>query len=242
MSHEYRFYMPALPRDAAEIVLEGPEGHHAARVVRVQQGEVVSLFDGKGCLVTGEAVEVGKRTVTVRVAGTEIVAPPEPPLILVQAWLHREKALEQLLRRGTELGVCRFVLYRGDHSVRTPKYHDKWERLFVECCKQCGRLWLPECVIAENLGAALEDVTGTLLLATADEAPQPLSDAILDQETTLLIGPEGDFSEAERQLALERGAQPVSLGDTIFRAEIAGTVLSTLVQYERGKLGPLNKV
>lgn len=239
MPHIHRFYVEEVPQGAAEVLLPEEEAHHAARVVRIRPGEPVALLDGRGGEWTGRVARVDRRDVAVAVESARSEARPAARVTLVQAWLKRDKHIEEIVRHGTELGVARFVFFRAAHSEKTPETDPKWLRVAQESCKQCGRLWLPEFRVARDLGAALEAVEGaSLLLLTLDEAPVPLSEAVREGPVALLVGPEGDFTGEEAALARERGARPVSLGPATYRSEVAAFLGAALVLYELGALGP----
>ena len=240
MPHLHRFYVSEVPSVQGESVLSHEESHHAIKVVRLRVGDEVALFDGQGHDLRGRVARMDRREVTVTIEDMREHPRTSPSLTLAQAWLHQEKAIEFIIRHGTEMGVARFVFFRADRSERAPRLHDKWRKIAIEACKQCGRFWLPEFQCAESLGAALDVVHGDILIASMDTPPVPMAEAIRGCDTTLLIGPEGDFANAETKLALERGAQPISLGALTLRSEMAAIIGGTIVQYHLGHLGPVS--
>jgi 16S rRNA (uracil1498-N3)-methyltransferase len=237
MPHVHRFYILPDTTESNRIELAGQELHHALHVVRVRSGDPVALFDGRGRELVGKVAEAGKRSVEIAVDEIRQVEKPSVRVQLLMAGLHRDKAIEEAVRRGTELGVVRFCFYKADRSDRAPRYSDKWTRWAIESCKQCGRVWLPEFEVADSLEAALDPMPERLLIATRDESPQPLDTAANRDDIGILIGPEGDFTDAERALAIERGAIPITLGPHTYRAEVAAILAATLTLYERGALG-----
>lgn len=221
-------------------MLTGDEAHHAIRVVRVRAGDPVALFDGAGRVWPATVREAGKRDVLLDVGAPAVVPPPAPALCLALAWLHRPQPMEDLVRRGVELGVARFVFYRAARSQAAPRIPEKWRRLAIETCKQCGNAWLPRFETAPDLAAALDACPGAVLIATADADPVPLARAMENAASiTLVVGPEGDFSPDELSRALAAGARPISLGATTFRAEAAAEIALALVRYSSGGLGPV---
>lgn len=156
---------------------------------------------------------------------------------MAQAWLNREKSLEDLIRRGTEIGIARFHFFQAEHSERPPRRQAKWERLAIESCKQCGRLWLPEFDVSKCLATVLDDVEALRLITMKDGQATPLRELLAGaKNVTLIVGPEGDFSEKELDFAAEKGALPLSLGPVTFRSEVAATLAGSLVLYELGEL------
>jgi 16S rRNA (uracil1498-N3)-methyltransferase len=238
LAHVYRFYCEHLGDGTSPIRLDGAEAHHALHVVRVNAGDSIACFDGRGREAVGVVSAVQRSAVVIEPESVVASPPLSYDLTVAVACLHREKSLEELIRRGTEIGVTRFLFFRGDHSERSPKASDKWARWAVESCKQCGRAWLPEFNVVKDLGVVLDDVDGVVLIATQHLAPVSLATAMRGNSTTIVIGPEGDFSGDELAMAESRSAKPVSLGANTFRSEVAATVLATLVLYEMGGLQP----
>ncbi len=239
MPHLHRFHVSPDELRDDRISLPEDEAHHALRVARVRVGEKVGLFDGAGREAIGEVVEAGPGGVTVSVETRREKPRPLRQLTLAQAWLNREKSIEPIVSRGTELGVARIVFFRGERSERAPRLNDKWERLAVESCKQSGRLWLPKFELADDLGSVLAATGSRVLIATNDRQAASLKEAIGEEgEVLVVVGPEGDFSEVEVQAALEAGAAPISLGDYTLRSEVAATLAISLIQYELGELRP----
>lgn len=243
MPHYHRFYVPPECFSGGDIALPPEEAHHALHVVRIKPGDEIILFDGAGREVKGMVAETTKREVIVALRHERLSPKPTIRLTLLQAWLLRERCVEYVIQHGTEIGIARFCFFKARHSEKMPKTDektlDKWRRIAIETCKQCGRLWLPEFVTATSFADALEDVSGRLLIATQDTAPTSLRKAVTEQtELTLAIGPEGDFAAEEVALACDRGAIPIGLGDATYRSEVAATLAAALVLYECGQLGP----
>jgi 16S rRNA (uracil1498-N3)-methyltransferase len=235
----YRFFVEEEFSGSGEVVLTGPEAHHALHVVRVQQGEPVALFDGHGREIVGTVARASRREVTVAVEEIRETPRPTVSLSICQAWLHREKSLEYLVERGTELGVSEFVFYRGDHSEGAPRVSGKLRRAAVEACKQCGRLWLPDFRTSADLDACIEEARGAKLAATHDLPAHPLRSASFGNEAAIFVGPEGDFSARELQLLSDARVVALSLGPATFRSEVAATLAAALALYEMGGLGPI---
>lgn len=238
MSHLHRFHIaPGTPGNGP-IPLSAEEAHHAARVVRVREGDAVALFDGRGREILGTVSSCTKHEVIIDPTSERTAEAPSPVITLAQAWLHRDKPIEFVIRHGTELGVRKFVFFRAERSERAPKLQEKWTKLAIETCKQCGRLWLPEFIIADSLEGVLEESGGRVLIATGDRTPMPWPEAVEAADSlTLVIGPEGDFSEAELDTALNAGARAVSLGNTTYRAEVAAMLGLAVIAHETGDLG-----
>lgn len=238
MPHTHRFYIEPDAINGESTSLTGPEAHHALHVLRVKHGDPLILFDGMGREIEGRVSATTRHNVTVEITDERNVSRESRTLILLQAALHRDKAIEELIRRCTEVGVARFVFYPAERSERPPKISPKWRRWAIESCKQCGRLWMPEFSTTPDFETALKGSWSALLIATAAIEPVPLRTAVKGDTIALAVGPEGDFTPEELALAKAHGAQFISLGAATFRSEVAATIASALIRYELGCLGP----
>lgn len=238
MPHLFRFFVGRDAPDSGAFQLPEEAAHHAVRVARLRPGDALVLFDGTGRILEARLERTDKRAAWVRIEGARHLPPPEPRLLLLQAWLHRDKPIEELIRRGTEAGVHAFHFFRAERSEKAPRVEDKWNRLAVETCKQCGRPWLPGFAAHDSLERALDATDGALWIASMDDSPTPLTALPRHGAIRLLVGPEGGFTENERALAMARGAVAASLGGTVFRAESAAANFALLCAYELGRMGP----
>ncbi|MBW7866394.1 MAG: 16S rRNA (uracil(1498)-N(3))-methyltransferase [Candidatus Hydrogenedentes bacterium] len=221
-----------------EVPLPSGEAHHALRVLRIKAGETVGLFDGRGTEAWGAFTPVDRRAALVRVEGVRRHEAPSVRVLLAPAWPHRDKAVEEIIRRGTELGVAGFHFWRAERSQRPTGGLDRWERCVVDSCKQCGRPAFPDVNAWDSLSALLDGVPGRVVAADLEETPSEV--VVLGPagpDLLLVVGPEGDFTEGERALLTEKGAARVSLGAQVLRLEVAAVTLATLALNGAGLLG-----
>ncbi|HUP48164.1 MAG TPA: RsmE family RNA methyltransferase [Thermoanaerobaculia bacterium] len=216
----HRIYFPG-PLTTADVSITGPELHHAARVVRLREGEPVELFDGRGTAVAGEISAIGRDQIRVRVTGA--VPSRESPLGLTVAMaiIQLEK-FELVLQKATELGAHAIVPLVTDRiEVRPERYRGKsarWEKIVLEAVKQSGRSAIPR---LESV-TPFEEATGRAGLkivfdADVEPSPRPASAS----EATIFIGPEGGWSERELAQAREQHCTFERLGTRRLRAETA---------------------
>jgi 16S rRNA (uracil1498-N3)-methyltransferase len=238
MSHLHRFYQPEAPSSSGHVTLSPEESHHALRVLRVRVGDAVELFDGCGHAWSGTVGALSRTEVDVEISGEEFTPRERPGLTLAQAWLHRDKVIDDLVRDVTVLGVEGICFFRASHSEKAPKVSAKWTRLMIESCKQCGRRWLPELTVAASVAEVLRQSEGACIAVAAMDGPHaPLSAIGRERPVVYFVGPEGDFSADEMSALREAGALPLTLGNYTLRAEAAATVGVTLLQYQLGNLG-----
>ncbi|MFP4172985.1 MAG: RsmE family RNA methyltransferase [Candidatus Hydrogenedentota bacterium] len=230
MAHLHRFYVPEGFAAGGLCELPAGEAHHARRVVRVQAGDAVALFNGAGLEGKGRVAHIDKHAVRIEVHTAVQRETPPCRLTLAQACLNREDPMEELIRHGTALGVTRFAFFRGDHTARPPKRPDKWEPWAVDACKQSGQPWLPAFIYYESLEGALGHVDPPLYVAQPGGSGAPSA----TDAATLIVGPEGGLSEAELDLARTMGANAMTLGPYTLRSELAVIVGATLVLQAMG--------
>ncbi len=228
------FHVPAVHRGAA--ALEGDDAKHLTRVLRVEPGQIYQISDNES-LYLAEVEEAHKGRVVFRV--TEKLPVPEPgAAITLCAALIKFDHFEWMLEKVTELGVAQIVPVLAARTEpgldrAAAKRMERWRKILLESSQQSRRVRRPEIVEPVNVKQALEIPAEVRLFA--DEAGGiPLVNAATQPgSVAILVGPEGGWTEAERQAALVSW-QPVSLGAHVLRAETAAmsalAVLSAVAQ------------
>lgn len=221
LAHSY------LPGDL--IPLPEEEAHHLIHVLREQEGAAMTVSDGERWLYHGKrcgaAIQVGER---------EALARPERPLSLYLSPIAKGPT-EELLRRATELGVAdlHFVEYR--RSERHWDYHKieaRWHRLLREAVKSTGRGRLPRLHPPRPLTEWIHEwPEGTHLVASLPSST-PLATDMLGNAGPLhlWLGPEGDFTDDEIAVLLRQKSLPITLGNYIYRTEIAALISIIIIQ------------
>ena len=225
------------------VVLDGPEGRHAATVRRTRVGERLLLTDGAGLRVEGEAVAVGVGTVDVRVVSVATDPEPSPRFVLVQALAKNDRD-DQAVEAATECGVDEVVPWQASRSVvqwrgeRGEKARRKWDAVLVAATKQSRRTRRP--VLAPT--ATTADLVERLRRSSAsyllhEAATTPLAAVVLPAtgDVLVVVGPEGGIAPDELEALSAAGATAVRLGSTVLRSSSAGpaalAVLSTLSRW-----------
>ncbi|MDQ2711401.1 MAG: 16S rRNA (uracil(1498)-N(3))-methyltransferase [Acidobacteriota bacterium] len=223
-----RFFVDEIRRGAAE--LTGPDAEHLVRVLRVEQGQVFELSDNRE-LYLAEIETARKSTVSFRILEKLPAPEAEAELILAPA-LFKFERFEWLMEKATELGVSAIQPWEAIHSERglaqaAFKRRSRWEKIGRESSQQSRRAHLPRIEPVVRLRKILEiDVRLRLLLDEDSSAPPILGVLPIGRKPTdrvaLLLGPEGGWTEDERNQALKAGWIACSLGPTVLRAETAG--------------------
>jgi 16S rRNA (uracil1498-N3)-methyltransferase len=246
-----RFVVGPEAIESGRVRFDAGEARHLARVLRLHPGAVVEAADGGGRLYAVRLEVVDPREAWGTIVG-DAGAPPasrESPcaITLAQAVLKGDR-MAWLIQKATELGVARIVPLETARVVGRagagpgPERQRRWQRVAREAVKQCGRTVVPVVEAPRPIGAALEEAAGhdaawllwegggTPLATLAARAGRP-------RRLLLLVGPEGGFTDAEREGAESAGLALVGLGPRILRAESAGLAAVALCQHRFGDLG-----
>lgn len=232
----HRFHTPHPLAIGETIDITGEELHHAARVVRVREGEEVELFDGRGGAVLAVVRAIAREHVTVELL-RNIDARESPSAIrLAMAIINLEK-FELVLQKATELGVRTLIpLITERIELRPERYRGKterWKKILFEAVKQSGRAVIPNLEEPVEFAEAIKRDEPKLLF-DLDCVPRPAPEAL--SEVTLLIGPEGGWSDGELALARQHNCWLEKLGPRRLRAETAAIAAMTLAQHRFGDL------
>ena len=212
-------------------VFEEEEGRHLVGVLRKKTGEILHLTDGKGFFYEAELADAGKRQVLARIV-SKTAAPALRPgrLHIAIAPTKQMDRLEWFLEKATEIGIDEITPLLCKRSERDSLRLDRLEKILVSAMKQSLRAWLPKLNEPTRFQDFIKKSTEAQkrLAWCADEPLPHLKDTFSpDQTTVVAIGPEGDFTPEEVQLALANGFQGVSLGKARLRTETAGLLAVT---------------
>jgi 16S rRNA (uracil1498-N3)-methyltransferase len=218
------FYATAIENGFAQ--LDEEESRHLLQVLRRQVGDRLRLTDGRGWFYDGEIAEAGKKRALVRILERQ-EAPPERRgrLHLAIAPTKQIERIEWFLEKATEIGVDEITPLLCRRSERTAVRHDRLEKVLISAMKQSLRARLP---VLNQLTAFTDFVKKTgesqKLLAWCADPPLPHLKTLLlpDRDVVIAIGPEGDFSPEEIELALRYGFAGAGLGAARLRTETAG--------------------
>ncbi len=227
------FYSEALADAGAVVTLTGDEARHAAASRRLQAGDALWLFDGRGGLARATLLQVTARgrTLDLRVEERRTESPPRPAIHLACA-LPKGDRQGVLLDMATQLGMTRFTPLICERSVVKPgaSSADRWRRICLEACKQSRRTHLPELSPPATPRETVARTAGneTVWIAHPSDGAVPVSTAVRQagpERVTILIGPEGGFTEMEVEQATGGGGQKIALGAAILRIETAAVAL-----------------
>lgn len=215
-----------------EITIRNQEALHISKVLRYQSGDKINVTDGAGNLYFCEITNIGKSIVDLLLLDKKSEVRRSPFVTLCIGNIKSRDRLEFAVEKATELGVDRIIIYRGDHSQKGNMRMDRIESAVLAALKQSFRLFLPEIHYEESLKSLLFHQKENDLLLMADETTTHTS--FIDPEVSsyfLIIGPEGGFSQNERDTLDQKGALKVSLGDKRLRTETAAIIMVDRFKY-----------
>ncbi|MEI8206087.1 MAG: RsmE family RNA methyltransferase [Kiritimatiellales bacterium] len=241
------------------VVLSPEESHHLARVLRVEAGQELTLFDGQGTRAEGVVDAVTKKEVTVRITARETVPPPAVEITLIQAVCKPDR-FELILQKATELGVRRIqpVITKNASlpAGKIEKMAERGESIIRNAAQQCGTAWLPDIQGLEKIDRIIPTLGkfDAVFIGSLHPEARPFKEAFRNlskaagtaairtasvslalpniKTAALLIGPEGDFTAEEVNAAVAAGAIPVTFGSQILRTETAAIFGLSVLAYE----------
>jgi 16S rRNA (uracil1498-N3)-methyltransferase len=240
-----RIYVPQALHPGHEIELPAQAGEHIARVLRLDRGHPLRLFNGAGGEYASEIASLAKRSVTARVLEGVPADDRESPLrITLGQGVARGEKMDWVLQKATELGVARIVPLVTDRTEvkldaeRAERRMAHWEAVIASACEQCGRNRLPELAQPMKLAdwaAQLGDEAGLRLALdpNGDVGVRALSPGTL---ATLAVGPEGGLSAHDLATLGQAGFRSLRLGPRILRTETAGLAALAALQAIHGDL------
>jgi len=220
------FYTPDIQ---TSLFLPEEESQHAVKVLRLQTGDRIELIDGKGGYYKAEIIVPHHKRCEVRILETLTEFQKRPShLHIAIAPTKSIERLEWFAEKATEIGIDEITPVICRFSERKIIKRDRLEKILISAMKQSLKAYLPklneQCTFEQFIKRA--DSEQRFIAHCHDENnKKTLSSLYVPQKnTTILIGPEGDFSPEEVEIALKKGFLPVSLGESRLRTETAGVV------------------
>lgn len=229
------------PSAGAEVVLDGPEGHHAAAVRRMRVGEAIALTNGTDTHARGVVSEVAAKSVTVRIDSVEKLSKPVLSFGLVQALAKGDRD-ELAIQAATELGCLSITPWQAERSIsrwdetKRAKGQERWQTIASEAAKQALRPLFPEVrslVTSKQLTSQVPNETFLILDPTATLSLHDWEPPV-EGSVQIVVGPEGGISETELEAFEASGAVRVHLGSGILRTSTAGMAA---IAYLAGRTG-----
>lgn len=232
--------------------LDEAETHHAERVLRLNPGATITVFDGNGRSAEATIKAFHKKNTSLCLGPSELTLESTTKITLVQA-IPKGNNMDLIIQKAVELRASRIIPLITDRTIvrlrdqeEAKKKQERWQSIALEACKQCGQNWMPTIELPSSLEKALEHCKKTpgdhlSLIASLEKEVVPIKTIFSSIEkmktcalssATIFIGPEGDFTPEEYALARNADCKAVSLGPIVFRTETAAFYCLSVLSYE----------
>jgi len=224
--------------------LDEKAAQHVGRVLRMQPGQQLSLFNGDGQDYDATIQESGKKHVRVDITGATPNTTESPLDIVLGQTLSKGDRMDYAVQKAVEMGATRIVplttercdvKLKGDREDKRLRH---WQQVAISAAEQCGRARVPDILPVMNLSQWLEhSQTCDLRLVLHHRTEQSLDSLTKPASVALMIGPEGGLSLEEIESAEQSGFLPVALGPRVLRTETAPVAAIALCQWLWGDIG-----
>jgi 16S rRNA (uracil1498-N3)-methyltransferase len=221
------FYNPNINETTENFSFDKEESKHIIKVLRKKDSDILFVTNGLGYLFKTEITLASDNKCTVKIISFEKSATPKFHLHLVVAPTKMNDRFEWFLEKATEIGIHEITPIICDRSERKVINTDRFDKILLTAMKQSNVLFLPKLNNAISFKDFLKQKQeGLNFIAHCEETDKKTLKTALkpNENVTILIGPEGDFTEKEIELALDSNYIPVSLGNTRLRTETAAIV------------------
>jgi 16S rRNA (uracil1498-N3)-methyltransferase len=229
------FYNSEISTDTKQLVFDKIESKHIVRVLRKKENEVLKITNGKGYLFDAKiSFASDKKCMADIIAVTQKEKPWNYHLHIAIAPTKNNDRMEWFLEKATEIGIDEITPIICANSERRIVKQDRFEKIIQSAMKQSLKFTLPKLNPAVKLDAFLaQECKGNRCIAHCEDQDKKLLKTVVKpaEKTTILIGPEGDFSKEEIQKALAKKWTAVSLGESRLRTETAALVAVNLVSF-----------
>lgn len=226
------FYIPEYNGER-QLKLDEDTSRHVVQVLRMKAGDQLNLTDGKGNLLTVEITAAEKKHCNVEIKGTRYKAQGTRRVSVAISLLKNTNRFEWFLEKATEIGVSEIIPLICERTEREKFRFDRMNAICISAMLQSQQCWLPVLREPVDFRKFIEVATdGQRFIAHCEPGvKQDLAHQHMGPsgQQLICIGPEGDFTPAEIEIALQMGFVPVSLGETRLRTETAGVVAAVLL-------------
>lgn len=221
------FYAPDIDKGTNEFIFDKEESKHIVKVLRKVEGSILHITNGKGFLFICEVILASEKKCVVKINESQFTQPRNFRIHMVVAPTKMNDRYEWFLEKAAEIGVDEITPIICAHSERKIIKTERFDKILISAMKQSNQMYLP--ILNEPIKLTdflSKEISGQKFIAHCEETEKvELKDRIETQQNyTLLIGPEGDFSTNEINKALTNGYLPVALGKTRLRTETAAIV------------------
>lgn len=225
------------------IVLPRDKAHHITHVLRMRMGDSIKLFNNLGAEYESKIIDICKKSVQLVIGESCAVTNESPLTINLCLAIARGQHMDFSIQKAVELGVKNIIPVVSEFSnvkIQDNRMQNKlmhWQNIIISATEQCGRVCLTQIKDPVSFTEWLCSDSAKTRLILHPASQQSLSNINpSDNELTLIVGPEGGFSDTEIEQAQEKGCEPIGLGPRILRTETAVVSAVSNVQQLWGDL------
>ena len=216
------FYSPDILE--GNFSLDKEESRHAIKVLRLKKGDTFDITDGKGKVYTASISDITKSVCRFSIHQTLEIPKRKHSIHIAIAPTKNIDRIEWFVEKATELGINKISFIQCKNSERKVVNMERIQKKAISAMKQSGQAWLPQIQSISTFEQAL-NTEGLKFIAHVDPAnSKNLKQVAPNENYVVLIGPEGDFTHDEINMATSKGFEKISLGQTTLRTETAGLI------------------
>lgn len=218
------FYEPFITIGINQFTLSPETSKHCIQVLRMKEGARMDITNGMGAVFNATLQTAHKNNSLVTIHGHQTIAPPSQKITLAISLLKNAVRLEWLFEKATEMGVHQIVPMICDRTIHERFKMDRMQNIIQSAMIQSQQTWLPILSAPIRFDAFIKTHQASVnLIAHCEPSDKKnIKNIIAPDEVNLLIGPEGDFTNAEIAIAAKNNYTPIDLGPTRLRTETAG--------------------
>ena len=229
------FYKEDIDLTTTNVLLDEATSKHIVQVLRMQNGEQLQLTNGKGNLFTAEITDDNRKKCAVTIIKKSEIANHKSKISIAISLIKNTTRFEWFLEKATEIGVTEIIPLICERTEKTNFKMERMKSILVSAMLQSKQCWLPVLHQPAPFKTLQELKMQQKFIAHCEDENNkvPLINKLINQSTNklILIGPEGDFTKNEIELALQNNFIPVALGETRLRTETAGVVAATILKF-----------
>jgi 16S rRNA (uracil1498-N3)-methyltransferase len=240
-TREPRFYLDAPLRAGSTLTLPEESAHHAVHVLRLETGDAVALFNGRGGEYAARIASIQRLRIAIDVLQHRPVERESPLQMTLLQGVSSNDRMDFTVRKAVELGVAAIYPLLATRSVARPKgdradsRRAHWQKVVISACEQCGRNTIPEVHPLATVDACLQAPREGFKLLLSPRSERPLSKAVEGKSSFVLTaGPEAGFDADEEAAFAKAGYTPVRLGPRVLRTETAALAALAALSALRG--------
>ena len=226
------FYSDEIKSTDSQFILNEETSKHAVQVLRMQNGGNIQLTNGKGNLFNAEIVDNNRKKCGLKIWSCSTRPSPSKKITIAISLVKNSTRFEWFLEKATEIGVSEIIPLLCSRTEKQHFRHERMKGILVSAMLQSQQTWLPVLHEPTKFSTFINTSNTTkkfIAHCETGESRVELSACQPFGDSTILIGPEGDFSLDEIGLALQNNFLPIALGNTRLRTETAGVVAAALL-------------